>query len=52
VFHSTKGNNGTGLGLWISRGIAEKHRGSLRFSSSTSSDHHGTVFCLFLPLLW
>lgn len=49
AFHSTKGNNGTGLGLWISQGIAKKHGGSLRFRSSTDSRHRGTVFSLFLP---
>ncbi len=50
AFHSTKGNNGTGLGLWISRGIAVKHGGSLRFRSSTAAGRSGSVFRLFLPL--
>lgn len=50
AFHSTKGNNGTGLGLWISSGIAKKHGGSLRCSSSTAPTHSGSVFTLFLPL--
>ncbi len=50
AFYSTKGNNGTGLGLWISRGIVEKHKGTLRFSTSTSENHHGTVFSIFLPI--
>ena len=49
AFHSTKGNNGTGLGLWISKGIVEKHGGSLRFSSSVDVRHAGTVFSIFLP---
>ncbi len=51
AFHSTKGNNGTGLGLWISKGIVEKHRGSLRVSSSISGAHRGSVFSVFLPLV-
>ncbi len=51
AFHSTKGNNGTGLGLWISSGIAKKHGGSLRFSSSTSAAHSGSVFSLFIPII-
>lgn len=50
AFHSTKGNNGTGLGLWISSGIAKKHQGSLRFSTSTAATHRGSVFTLFIPL--
>lgn len=51
AFYSTKGNNGTGLGLWISKGIVEKHSGSLRFKSSTKPGHSGTVFSIFLPVL-
>ena len=50
AFYSTKGNNGTGLGLWISRGVIGKHGGSLRVSSSMSPGHAGTVFSIFLPL--
>lgn len=50
AFHSTKGNNGTGLGLWISKGIVEKHGGSLRFSSSTRPSRSGTVLSVFMPL--
>ncbi len=50
AFHSTKGNNGTGLGLWISSGIARKHGGSLRVSSSTAAAHSGSVFSLFIPI--
>ena len=51
AFYSTKGNNGTGLGLWISKGIVEKHFGSLRFKSSTTPGYSGTVFSIFLPIL-
>ena len=49
-FFSTKAELGTGLGLWISRGIVEKHGGSLRFRSSTRLGKHGTVFSIFLPI--
>ncbi len=49
VFHSTKGNNGTGLGLWISKSIVEKHGGTLRFSSSTRLGRSGSVFRVFIP---
>jgi len=50
AFRSTKGNNGSGLGLWISKGIVEKHCGSIQFRSSTEPKVHGTVFTIFIPL--
>lgn len=50
AFYTTKGINGTGLGLWISRGIMEKHRGDLRVRSSIRPGKSGTVFMLFVPL--
>ena len=49
AFYTTKGINGTGLGLWISAGIVEKHGGRLRLRSSVQSNRTGTVFSLFLP---
>jgi PAS domain S-box-containing protein len=49
-FFSTKAELGTGLGLWISKGIVEKHGGSLRFRSSTRLGKHGTIFSIFLPI--
>ncbi len=48
AFYSTKGINGTGLGLWISRRIVQKHSGHLIVRSRTG-DRHGTVFQLWLP---
>ena len=50
-FFTTKDLNGTGLGLWISAGIVERHQGSLRMRSSDRPGHSGTVFTLFLPCL-
>ncbi len=47
-FFTTKRDVGTGLGLWISKGIAEKHSGCLRFKSSVGP-RHGTAFSLFMP---
>ncbi len=49
AFYTTKGLNGTGLGLWISRGIAARHDGHLTLRSSDRPGHSGTVFTLFLP---
>ena len=48
-FFTTKGEHGTGLGLWVSRGIVEKHEGSIKFRTSTNQDHSGTCFNVFLP---
>ena len=48
-FFTTKGEHGTGLGLWVSRGIVEKHEGSMKFRTSTNSGHSGTCFNVFLP---
>jgi PAS domain S-box-containing protein len=52
AFHTTKGINGNGLGLWISKEIIERHAGSLKVSSSTNPDHSGTVLRIFLPFDW
>jgi signal transduction histidine kinase len=48
-FFTTKSDVGTGLGLWITRGILEKHRGSIRMKSRTGQSGHGTAFSVFLP---
>ncbi len=49
AFYTTKALNGTGLGLWISRGIVSRHRGRLTVRSSEKPSKSGTVFTLFLP---
>jgi signal transduction histidine kinase len=48
-FFSTKDSKGTGLGLWVSQGIVEKHQGRLRVRSRTGQEHHGTCCTVFLP---
>lgn len=48
-FFSTKGNTGTGLGLWVSRDIVAKHRGFIRVRSRQQGKS-GTVFRIFLPI--
>jgi len=48
-FYTTKQDVGTGLGLWVSREIIQKHGGSITLRSSVAPDHSGTVFSIFLP---
>jgi PAS domain S-box-containing protein len=48
-FFSTKSTKGTGLGLWISRGIVQKHDGKLRFRSIFQSSRTATCFEMILP---
>ncbi|CAN5732278.1 hypothetical protein BH10ACI4_BH10ACI4_10180 [soil metagenome] len=48
-FFTTKGIAGTGLGLWVSKEIIDRHSGILRARSSRKSGASGTVFTLFLP---
>ena len=49
-FFSTKGERGTGLGLWVSAGIVKKYGGSIRVRSSLNPRRRGTSFMIFLPL--
>jgi signal transduction histidine kinase len=49
-FFTTKGEKGTGLGLWVSRGIVEKHGGFVRVRTCTRSGNSGTSFMIFLPI--
>ncbi len=47
LFHSTKGNRGTGLGLAVSKKIVEEHEGSI---SVRSKQGEGTTFTVRLPV--
>jgi signal transduction histidine kinase len=50
-FFSTKDTKGTGLGLWISRGIIQKYDGSIRFRSMQIGNGHVTCFSVFIPVV-
>jgi signal transduction histidine kinase len=49
-FQTTKEMTGTGLGLWVSKGIVEKHGGYIRMRTRRDKGH-GTVFAVWLPLV-
>ena len=50
-FFSTKQDEGTGLGLWVTYGIMTQHGGTIRVRSRVSGPQRGTVFSVFLPRL-
>ena len=49
-FQTTKELTGTGLGLWVSKGIVEKHGGKIRTRTRRGAGH-GTVFTVWLPVM-
>jgi signal transduction histidine kinase len=51
LFQTTKELTGTGLGLWVSKGIVEKHGGTIRVRSrrAVEGTAGGTVFAVWLP---
>jgi PAS domain S-box-containing protein len=51
AFFTTKGFGGTGLGLWISAEIMERHEGRIRVRSCQQAGRRGTVITLFLPFV-
>src|SRR5437016_69890 len=44
-FYTTKKETGTGLGLWLSKDIVQKHGGTIAVRSKNT----GTVFSVFIP---
>jgi PAS domain S-box-containing protein len=48
-FVSTKGDSGTGLGLWVSREILDKHHAAIRVRSRQRPGESGTVFSVWIP---
>jgi PAS domain S-box-containing protein len=47
-FFTTKAEKGTGIGLWVVKGIVERLGGRITVESSTA-DKTGTCFSIFLP---
>jgi len=47
-FFTTKGDKGTGIGLWVIKGIVDKLGGRIEVESSTTGET-GTCFSIFLP---
>jgi signal transduction histidine kinase len=52
MFQTSKEGTGTGLGLWVSKGIVDKHTGSIRVKSrrAIAGGSGGTVFAVWLPM--
>ena len=48
-FFTTKSTKGTGLGLWISKGIIQKYDGAIRFRSIIFRGIHLTSFRVMFP---
>jgi PAS domain S-box-containing protein len=48
-FFTTKAERGTGLGLWVVKGIIGKHGGSIRVRTRYGRERTGTALSVFLP---
>lgn len=48
-FFTTKGDHGTGLGMWVSKEILDRHHGTLDVRSCQTKGRNGTAFTVFLP---
>lgn len=49
-FFTTKKDVGTGLGLWVTKEIVERHGGSIQVHSDNCPSSPGTVFNILLPV--
>jgi signal transduction histidine kinase len=48
--YTTKGTIGTGLGLWVTKQIVEKHRGTIQVRSCQKGPRAGSTFSVTLPV--
>ena len=46
---TTKEATGSGLGLWVSKQLIEKHGGSIQVRTSTQGERRGTTFSVLIP---
>ena len=49
-FFTTKKDVGTGLGLWVTKEIVERHGGTIQVHSRNDASPSGTTFAILLPL--
>lgn len=49
-FFTTKPEKGTGLGLWVVRGILAKHRGRIKIRSRRQESRSGTIVSILWPM--
>ena len=49
-FYTTKKDVGTGLGLWVTKEIIERHSGTVEVRSVNDKDSSGTSFSITLPV--
>jgi PAS domain S-box-containing protein len=48
-FYTTKGDLGTGIGLWVGKQLIERHGGQISISTNTQPGASGTMVSIFLP---
>lgn len=48
-FFTTKGEQGTGLGLWVSMGIVQKHGGTIHLENCGEQVYKGACASIYLP---
>jgi signal transduction histidine kinase len=50
-FFTTKQDVGTGLGLWVTKGIVDRHGGTIAVRTQTEDGPGGASFTIHLPVL-